>query len=113
MSLYLEILRMAATNSTKVNTEEYLNQFNYASNTTYSLEHLMVLEQRDKITDYIKESTKLFEFTKSNFSKTMVKRITLHLLMHSKKGLRRALNTLSSLAASFARPAREFVDSLG
>jgi len=84
MSLLLDIMNMAIINSTKENTEQYLNSFNYTSKITYYLEHLMVLEKREKILDFIKEADTVFNATKNIFTRTMVKRIARHLVLYSR-----------------------------
>ena len=84
MSLLLDILNMATTSSTKENTEQYLNSFDYNSRINYSLQHLMVLEQREKILEFTKEAKKIFDSSKSTMTKTMIRRIARHLLIYSK-----------------------------
>ncbi len=84
MSLYLDILYMPTFNSTKENTDKYLNSFDYNSGTTYALQHLMMLERSEKISAYIKEATKIYDASKNTTSSIMVKRITHHVLIHSK-----------------------------
>ena len=84
MSLLLDILNMAALYSTKGNTEKFLSSFDYKSRINYSLQHLMVVEQRNKISEFTKEASEIYNISKNLMSKTMVKRVVRHLLIHSR-----------------------------
>lgn len=96
MSLFLDILNTAAINSTKENTERYLNSFDYKPNITHSLQHLMTLERREKVNDFIEEVERIFGISKNNMSKTMIKRITRHLMIYSRKIGTREIQKLES-----------------
>lgn len=81
LNLILSLYYIPALNSFRVNTAQYLLEkefFNYELSDTYTLEHLMFLEQSHS-DDFVKKSLNLkSKFEKNNFLNAMLKSIVRH-----------------------------------
>lgn len=84
MSLLLELMNVAMTNSTKSNTEAHLKKYPYSQHLTYSLQHLMGLGKMDRVGDFIAEAKEISNRTKHGLLQTMERRIIKNYLINSR-----------------------------
>lgn len=82
-SLLLELMHVAISYSTRDNTWRFLEKFNYKGSTTYSIEHLMAIAQRDFVDAFTNEAVRLKE-EKTPLTQTLVQRVTRNYLLNSK-----------------------------
>lgn len=79
-SLLLEIYNLAVFNATKDNTIGYLSNFNYECRPSYSLEHLMMLSNRNRPEEFITSAEKLLKENQGKLPAILVKRVANHAL---------------------------------
>lgn len=78
MSLLLDLYNIGVVFSTKDNTVQYLDSFNYEKEDTYSLEHLMMLEKQNASTTFTESALNLYDDRKGHIYLTLLKRIVNH-----------------------------------
>lgn len=88
ITLLLDIYNHSVIHSTKENTIAYLSDFNFQSEETYSIQHLMMLSNRNKVSDFISEAERIIKKDKGKLPTVLVKFVTNHAL-YSMKGLTR------------------------
>ncbi len=86
MSLLLELMNASISNSTRDNTWQYIDKFEYKSETMFKIEHLMSLAKQNKTELFIKEAELLFNEIRYDFGKTMIKRVA-HKYMVSSRNI--------------------------
>ena len=84
-SLLLDLMNASLGNSTRQNTWNYIDLFNYNISSMYSIEHLMAIGRIDKVELFIKESLRLVENEKQLIAKEMIRRVAKHYMVVSKK----------------------------
>ena len=72
-------------NATKSNTYKFLDGFDYNKNDLYKIEHLMGLDKRDHVLEFVKEIEELYSTQKNHLSKIMIQRVARHFIINSKK----------------------------
>jgi len=85
ISLLMEMMNSSIGNATKSNTYKFLDSFNYKSSDLYKIEHLMGLDKRDNVAEFVKEAEALFAGQKQQLPKLMVQRVARHFMINSKK----------------------------
>ena len=85
LSLLLEIMNASIVNATRNNTYRYIDGFDYKKKITYRIEHLMSLDKRDNVNDFIKEAEGIYTEQKQQLPKLMVQRVAKHYIISSKK----------------------------
>lgn len=83
-SLLLDIYNMTTLNSTKDNTIDYLSDFDYKKEDTYSIQHLMMLSNRNKINDFINEAERIIKKNERLLPTILVKKVSNHALCSMK-----------------------------
>lgn len=96
VSLLMEMMNSSIGNATKINTYKFLDAFDYNSDILYRIEHLMGLDKRDAVNEFVKEAEELFFSQKMQLSKLMVQRVTRHYMLTSKKIQRQNIQRLNS-----------------
>jgi len=81
----MEMMNSSIGNATKSNTYKFLDSFNYKSSDLYKIEHLMGLDKRDNVAEFVKEAEALFAGQKQQLPKLMVQRVARHFMINSKK----------------------------
>lgn len=84
MSFLLDLYNLSVIYATKDSTISHLSSFDYLTNDTYQLEHLMMLERQASADAFITEAKKMFKKQKNFLTPIMVKRIVNHALVHRK-----------------------------
>ena len=84
MSLLLELMHVAIVNSTRDNTWEFLDKYNYHSAQTFGIEHLMSLGKRNSVDKFITEAERLFKDIKPSVGKEMVQRVAHNFIVTSR-----------------------------
>ncbi len=87
-NLLLDIYNAAAVNAAKENTIAYLSSYDYLSDDSYSLEHLMMLCNRNQVDDFINEAERIIKEGKHPLSKGLTQRVANYAL-HNMSTLRR------------------------
>lgn len=82
MSVLLDLYNISVFYSTKDNTAQYLSNFAYARNDTYSLEHLMMLEKQKAGNKFVNAAIDLDNQRKDHIFSTLLKRIVNHALVN-------------------------------
>lgn len=85
ISLLMEMMNSAIGNATKKNTYKFLDTFDYKCADLYKIEHLMGLDKRDSVEEFIKEAEDLYAEQKQQLPKLMVQRVARHFIITSKK----------------------------
>ena len=80
-SLLLDLMNVSMGNSTRQNTWNYIDSFEYSGTSMYSIEHLMAIGRIDKVEPFIKESIRLVENEKLLIAKEMVRRVSKHYMV--------------------------------
>lgn len=96
VSLLMEMMNSSIGNATKINTYKFLDAFDYNSDILYRIEHLMGLDKRDAVNEFVKESEEIFASQKLQLPKLMVQRVTRHYMLTSKKIQRQNIQRLNS-----------------
>lgn len=96
VSLLMEMMNSTIGNATKINTYKFLDAFNYNSSILYRIEHLMGLDKRDAVNEFVKEAEEIFASQKLQLPKLMVQRVTRHYMLTSKKIQRQNIQRLNS-----------------
>lgn len=96
VSLLMEMMNSSIGNATKLNTYKFLDAFDYESDILYRIEHLMGLDKRDAVNEFVKESEAIFASQKLQLPKLMVQRVTRHYMLTSKKIQRQNIQRLNS-----------------
>jgi len=81
MSLLLDLYSLAVFHSTKNNTSQYLDNFDFSENDTYSLEHLMMLEKQNACTKFVDTAIDMVDEKKGHIYSTLLTRIVKHALV--------------------------------
>lgn len=84
MSLLLDLMNASMGYATKANTYEFLDRYEYKRDELYRIEHLMVIEKRDKVDDFSKEVCDIYKNVKGLFVKLMIQRVTYHFMCKSR-----------------------------
>lgn len=85
ISLLMEMMNSSIGNATKSNTYKFLDSFNYSDSDLYRIEHLMGLDKRDHVAEFIKEAEELYGTQKQQLPKLMIQRVARHFMINSKK----------------------------
>ena len=85
ISLLMELMNSSMVNATKANTLRYIDSFGYDENAIYSIAHLMSLDSRDSVGEFIKTAENLYLGQKQSLTKLMVQRVAKHYMITSKK----------------------------
>lgn len=85
ISLLMEMMNSSIGNATKSNTYKFLDSFNYSGSDLYRIEHLMGLDKRDHVVEFIKEAEELYATQKQQLPKLMIQRVARHFMINSKK----------------------------
>lgn len=96
VSLLMELMNVSLGNATKQNTFRYIDSFNYNEKVTYEIEHLMSLDKRDSVTEFIREVEALYEKQRQSLPKLMIRRVARHFMLTSKKIQRTNVQRLNS-----------------
>lgn len=83
-SLLLELMHAPIVYSTRDNTWKFIDRFDYRAATTYSIEHLMGIAQRDYVDAFSNEAIRLIE-EKTPLTRIMVQRVARDFLLNSKR----------------------------
>jgi hypothetical protein len=81
ISLLLDLYNLSVLFSTKETTMPLLTGFDYQQKTTYSVEHLMMLERQSSVNSFLDEADRITEGTESLLEKTVVKRVVEHAMI--------------------------------
>ncbi|MCQ4863288.1 metallophosphoesterase [Pseudoflavonifractor phocaeensis] len=92
LELYLSTMRYAA----KENTIKFLEEYSFVADETFEIEHLMALEKSKMYEDFITTANKIFDNTKENINKIMVRRVIYHIIMNDEGLSQRNLQKLQS-----------------
>ena len=85
ISLLMEMMNSSIGNATKSNTYKFLDAFDYNSSDLYRIEHLMGLDKREQVLEFIKEAEELYAAQKQQLPKLMIQRVARHFMISSKK----------------------------
>ena len=85
MLLLLDLMNSSITDASKDNTYVYIDQYNYNSTIMYRVEHLMEVGKKDAVDNFDKEVCRLYDDARQNFTKDMVRMITRHYIISSKR----------------------------
>lgn len=85
VSLLMELMNVSMGNATRQNTHRYIDAFDYSSKVIYEIEHLMSLDKRDSVNEFMREVENLFESQKQSLPKLMIRRVARHFMLTSKK----------------------------
>lgn len=96
VSLLLELMNVSMGNATKQNTLRYIDSFNYSEKVIYEIEHLMSLDKRDSVAEFMREVETLYEKQKQSLPKLMIQRVARHFMLTSKKIQRANVQRLNS-----------------
>ncbi len=96
VSLLMELMNVSMGNATRQNTLRYIDAFDYSSKVIYEIEHLMSLDKRDAVNDFMQEVETLFEKQKQSLPKLMIQRVAKHFMLTSKKIQRANTQRLNS-----------------
>ena len=84
VSLLLDIYNAAATNAAKDNTIGYLSGYDYKSDDSYAIEHLLMLCNQNKTDEFINEVERILTTAKHPLVIGLVKRVTNYALYNMK-----------------------------
>ena len=96
ISLLMEIMNSSIGNATKSNTYAFLDSFAYNSNDLYKIEHLMELDKRDNVTEFMGEAEEVYLMQKHHLPKIMIQRVAKHFIINSKKIQRSNIQRLNA-----------------
>lgn len=96
ISLLMEIMNSSIGNATKSNTYKFLDSFDYNKSDLYRIEHLMGLDKRDYVTEFVKEAGELYDIQKRQLPKLMIQRVARHFIINSKKIQRANIQRLNA-----------------
>lgn len=96
ISLLMEIMNSSIGNATKSNTYAFLDSFAYNSNDLYKIEHLMELDKRDNVTEFMREAEEVYLMQKHHLPKIMIQRVAKHFIINSKKIQRSNIQRLNA-----------------
>ncbi len=82
LSLLLDLYNLSVFFSAKETTMPLLSKFNYAHKTTYSIEHLMMLERKSSVNSFLDEADRIIDGADSLLEKTVVKRVIEHAVIN-------------------------------
>lgn len=85
ISLLMEMMNSSIGNATKNNTYKFLDAFDYNGSDLYRIEHLMGLDKREQVLEFIKEAEELYAAQKQQLPKLMIQRVARHFMINSKK----------------------------
>lgn len=83
--LLLELMNSAMSNATKPDTLRYIDEFPYKNKMTYRIEHLMAQDRMDNPEAFLNEVLDVFNDTKEYLEKIMVRNVTRHYMVTSKR----------------------------
>ena len=84
-SLLLELMNASISYSTKENTSRYINQFNYGSDISYGIEHLICTQRRDLVNNFVSESIELYDDNNTELARLMILRVAKKFMVTSKR----------------------------
>lgn len=96
VSLLMELMNLSMGNATKQNTYRYIDAFNYSDKVIYEIEHLMSLDKRDSVIEFMHEAETLHDKQKQSLSELMIKRVARHFMLTSKKIQRENIQRLNA-----------------
>ena len=96
ISLLMEIMNSSIGNATKSNTYAFLDSFAYNSNDLYKIEHLMELDKKDNVTEFMREAEEVYLMQKHHLPKIMIQRVAKHFIINSKKIQRSNIQRLNA-----------------
>ena len=96
ISLLMEIMNSSIRNATKSNTYKFLDAFDYTKTDLYKVEHLMGLDKRDNVAEFVKEAEELYAAQKHHLPKIMIQRVAKHFIINSKKIQRNNIQRLNA-----------------
>lgn len=85
ISLLMEMMNSSIGNATKKNTYKFLDSFDTNSSDLYKIEHLMGLDKRDDVNEFLKEAESIYTEQKQQLPRLMIQRVARHFIIHSKK----------------------------
>ena len=83
-------------NATKKNTYKFLDSFDINSSDLYKIEHLMGLDKRDDVNEFLKEAESIYIEQKQQLPRLMIQRVARHFIIHSKKIQRADIQKLNA-----------------
>ena len=92
----MEIMNSSIRNATKSITYKFLDGFDYNKNDLYKIEHLMGLDKRDHVLEFVKEIEELYSTQKNHLTKIMIQRVARHFIIKSKKIQRKNIQRLNA-----------------
>lgn len=87
-NLLLDIYNAASVNAAKENTLAFLSDYDYKADDSYSLEHLMMLCNRNRVEEFISEAERILKDGKHPLSKGLTQRVANYAL-HNMRSLNR------------------------
>ncbi len=96
ISLLLELMNSSMGNATKENTLRYIDAFDYKDTIPHKIEHLMSLDKRDAVEEFIKEAEDLYVEQKQSLPKLMIQRVARHFMLYSQNIRRENLQRLNA-----------------
>lgn len=96
ITLLMELMNASIGNATKDNTYRFLDAFDYNSSEIFQIEHLMELDNRDAIVEFLKEVELLYENQKEQIPRIMLQRVARHFMLTSQKIQRQHIQRLNA-----------------
>lgn len=81
LSLLLELYNLSVLFSAKDTTMPLLNKFDYSQKSTYSIEHLMMLERQSSVSSFLDEADRITDEANNDIERTVVKRVVEHAMI--------------------------------
>lgn len=85
MSMLLDIYNIAAVYSTKENSFNYLDRFKYDENSTYGIQHLMMVERKKQSSMFVERAIELDEKQTEDICRVLIKRVVSHAIVHMRE----------------------------
>ena len=82
MALLLDIYNMSATYATRDNSFRLLHKFDYSSEETYQIQHLMMLEKQKMAEDFVSNAITMYESSDKQLKKMLTKIVVRHAMVY-------------------------------
>ena len=82
MALLLDIYNMSATYATRDNSFRLLHRFDYCSEETYQIQHLMMLEKQKMAEDFVSNAITIYDSSDKQLSKSLTKCVVRHAMVY-------------------------------
>mgnify|MGYP000257171546 FL=1 len=82
MALLLDIYNMSATYATRDNSFRLLHKFDYSSEETYQIQHLMMLEKQKMAVDFVSNAITMYESSDKQLKKMLTKIVVRHAMVY-------------------------------